>query len=366
MKFSIVRESILNPLQSIIGVVERRQTQPVLSNLLLKVTDQGIELTATDNEIEMVAKIGITAEAFGEITVPAKKFFDICKSLPDETIINVDLQQDKLRVRAAKSRFILSTLPATEFPNVENISIEHELVVQQQEFKKMIEQTHFAVAQQDVRYFLNGLLLEFTPDCLRAVATDGHRMALAEIDLRISINKKVQAIVPRKAVQELLRLLENNEDEVRLQICKNHLRVIFPTLIFTTKLIDGKFPDYNNVIPKMTSSTLIVDRLVLKQALTRAAILSNEKYKGVRIQLDSGKMLITSHNPEQDEAEEEISVEYNAAPLNIGFNVVYMLDVLNAIAGDRILINLADGIGSSLVRDLDSEKVKYVIMPMRI
>lgn len=366
MKFSIARETLLNPLQAIIGVVERRQTMPVLANLLFNVDDRGIELTATDNEIEMVAKIGLTADAMGEITVPAKKLFDICKSLPDDSTIAIDLQQDKLRIRSGKSRFTLATLPASEFPNLENIRVDHELIVQQQELKKMIEQTHFAMAQQDVRYYLNGLLLEFTPDYLRAIATDGHRMAMSEIEIRTPVSKKVQVILPRKGVQELLRLLENTEEGIQLQICKNHLRVVFPNMVFTSKLIDGNFPDYNNVIPKLTESKAIVDRLILKQALSRAAILSNEKYKGIRITLDGGKMVVSSHNPEQEEAEEEIPAEFSAAPLDIGFNVVYLLDVLNAISGDRVLMHLADSNTSTLIRDLDSDKVKYVVMPMRL
>jgi DNA polymerase III subunit beta len=366
MKFKIQREAFLKPLQQVIGVVERRQTLPVLSNILLVADDQGITLTATDLEVELHARVAMKVGRKGEITVPARKLFDICRTLPDQAQLEVEVDQERATVRSGKSRFVLSTLPAAEFPAVEEVNSLWDITVEQRLLKQLIDKTHFAMAQQDVRYYLNGLLLEVNGKELRAVATDGHRLALAEISVETTASSPQQVIMPRKGIQELLRLLEDAETPAQVLIGSNHVRIVLPETRFTSKLIDGKFPDYQKVIPKTNSKSVLANREGLKQALTRTSILSNEKYRGVRLTLAPNSLRIQSHNPEQEEAEEELEVNYQGEQLEIGFNVNYLLDAVNVLSTPEIQALMHDSNSSCLIQAPNDPSSRYIVMPMRL
>ncbi|RFA30656.1 DNA polymerase III subunit beta [Alkalilimnicola ehrlichii] len=366
MKFTIEREQLLKPLQAVIGVVERRQTLPVLGNVLVVADSNGVSLTATDLEVELVSHFHTEVSEAGEGTVPARKLLDIVRNLPADAQIELTVEQDRATVTAARSRFSLATLPAADFPTVEDIGEAQPLLLPQRQLRELIERTHFSMALQDVRYYLNGLLLELEPTGLRAVATDGHRLALAEAAADVQVSEGKQVIVPRKGIQELLRLLEPSDEAARVELGSNHIRVALPDIRFTTKLIDGRFPEYQRVIPAAADKIVIVDKDSLRQALVRASILSNEKYRGVRFSVEPERLKIQSNNPEQEEAEEELSVEYNEQPLEVGFNASYMLDALNAVETDQVELALTDANSSCLVRGRGDDDAKYVIMPMRL
>lgn len=366
MKFMIQRESFLKPLQQVIGVVERRQTLAVLANILLVADDTGISLTATDLEVELHARVAMKVTRKGETTLPARKLFDICRTLPDQAMIDVELDQDRATLRSGKSRFVLATLPASEFPVIDDVAGLWNISVSQAQLKKLIEKTHFAMAQQDVRYYLNGLLLEVDGKELRAVATDGHRLALAEIAVETNATNLQQVIMPRKGIQELLRVLEDREAPAQILIGANHLRINLPETRFTSKLIDGKFPDYQKVIPKNNSKTILANRENLKQALTRTSILSNEKYRGVRLSLAQNALKIQSHNPEQEEAEEELEINYQGETLEIGFNVNYLLDAVNVLGGGEVQALMHDANSSCLLQAPNDPSCRYIVMPMRL
>jgi DNA polymerase-3 subunit beta len=366
MELKIDRESLLKPLQLVIGVVERRQTLPILGNVLLKAANNQLSITATDLEIEMVTHMLLPGNDKGETTLPARKFMDICRALPDEALLTINVDGERATIRSGKSRFTLSTLPAAEFPNIDSFDTNLEFKIPQNQIKRLIDQTHFAMAQQDVRYYLNGLLLEFSDNLIRAVATDGHRLALCDIEADIGATEIQQIIVPRKAVMELSRLLDNSEVPVTIQLGSNHIRLSTGEMSFITKLIDGRFPDYQRVVPQGGDKIVIADRNLLRQALSRASILSNEKYRSVRFTLSSGTIQVVANNPEQEIAEEEIAVEYDGPGLEVGFNASYILDALAVITTDQVLLELTDQNSCCLIRSPDSEACKYVVMPMRL
>ena len=370
MKFSITRDALLKPLQNIVGVVERRQTLPVLSNVLLSCKDQQLVLTTTDTEIEMVANAIIDPVEDGSVTVPAKKFFDICKALPEDAQVEFVLDNEKQRalIRSGKSRFNLSTLPADGFPNLEQIKADFKFTIGQKEFKTLIDKTHFAMAQQDVRFYLNGLLLEMSESKVCAVATDGHRLAYCESEQNeVHPKEVIQVILPRKGVIELSKVLADDNGQIEIEVGSNHLRIIHPDITFTSKLVDGKFPDYKRVIPPESGHEVKADRQLLKQALSRASILSNEKYRGIRLSISEGVLQAQAHNPEMEEAEEEIEVEYTGENLVVGFNVSYLIDAINVIPTEktRLIFNDANSSCLLLADDSDSD-CKYVVMPMRL
>jgi DNA polymerase-3 subunit beta len=367
MKFRISRETILQPLQNVIGVVERRQTLPVLSNVLIVADNNRITMTATDLEVELVADIDTEITEAGEITIPARKLLDICRTLPDSAELDFSVTEDKAQLKSGRSRFSLSTLPATEFPSVDEINPVLDFSLPQSQLRNLIEKTHFSMAQQDVRYYLNGLLLEMQEGVLRSVATDGHRLAMSEQAASISSGDSQQVIVPRKGIQELVRLLNDDEDsQAGVQVSNNHIRVQLPGLRFTSKLIDGRFPDYQRVVPQNPELEIISERESLRQALVRTSILSNEKYRGIRLLLTNNLLKIQAHNPEQEEAEEEIEVQYSNSDMEIGFNVNYILDALNVISAEKVSISLTDANSSCLIQDTEDSSSKYVIMPMRL
>ena len=365
MKFSISREALIKPLNLVAGVVERRQTLPILSNVLVVLEGKTLSLTGTDLEVELVGRVELDAAGVdGEITVPARKLVDICKSLPDGSTIEFSVSSGKAMVKAGRSRFTLSTLPASEFPSVDEQGGDLSLEIPQAVLKRLIERTSFAMAQQDVRYYLNGMLLELKAGRLRMVATDGHRLALCTADDAVSVGD-ASVIVPRKGILELSRLLDA-DDTLRLVIGSNHIRAVNKQFTFTSKLVDGKFPEYERVLPKSADKTVIGERLELRQAFTRTAILSNEKYRGVRLKLSEDTLDITANNPEQEQAEEVVAVEYQGDELEVGFNVSYLLDVLSVLDGEKIRLSLSDSASSALLEEAEEGDSLYVVMPMRL
>ena len=366
MRFSLQREAFLKPLTQVVNVVERRQTLPVLANFLVQVQGGQLSLTGTDLEVEMIARSAVDDAQDGETTIPARKLFEIIRALPDGSKITVSQTGDKVTVSAGRSRFTLATLPANDFPSVDEVEATERVNVPEAALKELIERTAFAMAQQDVRYYLNGLLFDLGDKLLRCVATDGHRLALCETPLEGAAGAKRQIIVPRKGVTELQRLLENGDRELELEIGRNHIRVKRDDVTFTSKLIDGRFPDYAAVIPIGADREVKLDREVLRAALQRAAILSNEKYRGVRVEVSPGQLKISAHNPEQEEAQEEIEADTKVSDLAIGFNVNYLLDALSALRDEHIIIQLRDANSSALVREASSEKSRHVVMPLRL
>jgi len=366
MKLTTTRETLLQPLQAIIGVVERRQTMPILANVLIKASDDDFSLTATDLEVELVAHGSLDKlEAGGEVTVPGRKLLDICRALPDESKVNLRLDGDRLVLQSGRSRFVLSTLPAADFPVIEDISARHEFRLSQEDVHRLLDKTHFAMAQQDVRYYLNGLLLETGGDFVRAVATDGHRLALCRIAVDDQPGGQQQVIIPRKGVLELQRLL-GGQGEVTLAIGANHVRAVIGEIRFTSKLIDGRFPDYDRVIPRPDKNVLKTSRDVLRQALHRAAILSNEKFRGIRLELNSNRLILIANNPDQEEARDELDVEYGGEDMEVGFNVNYLLDAIGAVDAEEVELGFVDPNSSCLIHGPVSEGAEFVVMPMRL
>jgi len=366
MQLTISREALLRPLQLVSGVVERRQTLPVLSNVLLVLRGSELSLTGTDLEVELVGRVPVDEVGVeGAVTVPARKLLDICKSLADDAMIDLNLQDSKLLLKSGRSRFTLTTLPASEFPQVEEEPDTFSLKLSQSRLKELLEATSFAMAQQDVRYYLNGMLFEVDPGYLRVVATDGHRLAMETMAMENAISEPQQLILPRKGVMELSRLLDGDGD-IDLTFGQNHIRAKVPEYTFTSKLVDGKFPDYNRVLPKGGNKVVVGECQLLRQAFSRVSILSNEKYRGVRVMLEPGELRVVANNPEQEEAEEVINVEYDGDSLEIGFNVSYLIDVLSTLSSEKVKMTLSDPNSSALLEADQGSDALYVVMPMRL
>jgi len=372
MNLTIKRAALLKPLQMIGGVVERRQTLPILANVLATVKDQNLFLTGTDLEIEMIggAPLVQVTEA-GSITVSARKLLDICRALPEDAELQWTLENDHLMLRSGKSRFMLTTLPAHDFPTVEEGPFTAQFIISQAKFKKLLSKTHFAMGQQDVRHYLNGALFDINQGIVKCVATDGHRLAYSSVsDVDVGTMQS-KVILPRKSVMELIRLLDHSEEDVTVCIGDNHFRVISPHFTFTSKLINAQYPDYDKLIPRGVANVAIASREMLKQALSRASILSNEKFRGIRLQLDQDLLRIVANNPEQEEAEELIHLDYQGNGVEIGFNVAYLLDVVSTIASEQIRWSFNDPNGGVLIESMGKEAVDkddslYVVMPMRL
>jgi DNA polymerase-3 subunit beta len=365
MKFSAARETLLKPLQTVVGVVERRQTMPILSNVLLSTQGSKLSITATDLEVEMVAEAEVKSDGTGDITVPGRKLHDIFRALPEGTSVEFNLSGDRLTIKSGRSRFTLSTLRAADFPTIDEIGAKQTLRLNKVDLRRLVEKTHFSMAQQDVRYYLNGLLLETEKKRLRAVATDGHRLALSEVDLLAPASRDEQLIVPRKGVLELSRLLDG-EGEVEVALGANHVRVQLDGVRLTSKLIDGRFPEYSRVVPAQPKNILKADRNLFRQALQRTAILSNEKYRGVRLELAPNSVVLQANNPEQEEAVETLEVEYAGDAMEIGFNVNYLLDAMAAVDSEQVEFGVTDGNSSCLIREPGGDRTKFVVMPMRL
>ncbi|MFQ1014724.1 DNA polymerase III subunit beta [Avibacterium paragallinarum] len=366
MQFTVSRENLLKPLQQVCGVLSNRPNIPVLSNVLLHIEGQSLTITGTDLEVELSTQAQLSqVDQDGRFTIPAKKFLDICRSFPDDADITVSFEEDRALVRCGRSKFNLTTLPAEEYPNLADWQSEVEFNLAQATLRRLIDATQFSMANQDARYFLNGMKFETEGNLLRTVATDGHRLAVCTIPLEQELQTH-SVIVPRKGVLELVRLLESSDLPAKVQIGTNNLRIDLGNIIFTSKLIDGRFPDYRRVLPRNAQRIMTGNWDSLKQAFARAAILSNDKVRTVRLQLAENQLTITATNTEQEVAEEIIDVDYNGEAMEVGFNVSYLLDVLNALKCKQVRVRLTDATSSCLIEDVDDNTAEYVIMPMRL
>jgi DNA polymerase-3 subunit beta len=308
---------------------------------------------------------GVTGEG-GEFTVAARKLMDICRALPEGAEITLQQDGEKIMIKSGRSRFSLQSLPAEDFPRIEAENWDQEISIEPGELRQLFEKTAFAMAQQDVRYYLNGLLLEITGKTLRAVATDGHRLAKSEIELAQAAAGERQAIIPRKAVHEVIRLLGDGEGKAVLKVSNNHLRIESDDVVFTSKLIDGRYPDYAKVIPSELTVDLRLDSTEFRDTLNRAAILTNEKFRGVRLNINDGNLTVTAHNPEQEEASDEMPIEYSGAPVEVGFNVNYLMDAISALPGNEVDFRLRDQNTSCVLNAPGSTDTLYLVMPMRL
>ena len=367
MKFTVKREDMLKPLQSILGVVEKRHTMAILGNVKCDVKDGVLVLTATDLEVELIAKVPLQGESEnGTITVPARKLSDICRNIPDDAEISLKLDGNRPVVTSGKSRFLLSSMPASGYPTIESDLTDKKITLTHQEMNNLLRKTQFAMAQQDVRYFLNGMLFETSTDFFRVVATDGHRLAMSTLEKAFDNAPETQVIVPRKAIVEVLRLLSDGEETLTMTFGSKHIRFEMADYTFTSKLLEGKYPDYARVIPAQGKNIMHADSGMLKNALTRAAILSNEQYRGVRLQFKSGALHLTANNPEHEEAQDEIEVNYAGKDLEMGFNVSYLLDVLSVNSGGDVQMSVEDAHSSALIRAANDDTSLFVVMPIRL
>jgi len=361
------RDTLLAPLQSVSGIVERRHTLPILSNVLLEKKGDRLTLLATDIEIQITtATEGAGGDGDGAVTVGARKLQEILRSLPDGLEVSLILDDKRLQVKAGKSRFSLQTLPADDFPRMTISDGEtRQFSISQKAFRQLIAKTQYSMAAQDVRYYLNGLLLLVEGKELRAVATDGHRLAFASVEIDGDLPRQ-EMILPRKTVLELNRLLVDSDDALNITLAQNQVRFSFGSVVLVSKLIDGKFPDYERVVPPTLKNHVTIARLTLMQAMNRAAILTNEKFRGVRVVLGDNSLKLMAANAEQEEAQEEIEVEYSGDAIDVGFNVGYLLDVLNNVHCEDIQWSFNDANSSALITVPGNDRFKYVVMPMRI
>ncbi len=361
------QEKILGALQSVSGIVERRHTLPILANVLLRKTGKQLELTTSDLEIQVRTTQELGGDDAGfNTTVGARKLIDILRSLPADQMVSLSAAQNKLTLQAGKSRFTLQTLPAEDFPLVnESVDFGPAFSVPQNVLRNLVNQEHFAMAVHDIRYYLNGILFIAEGKQLTLVATDGHRLALAQATLDNEVPKQ-EVILPRKTVLELQRLLRDEDTPIEMRFAANQAKFSFSGMEFVTKLVEGKFPDYNRVIPKNHKNAVVMGRAPLLASLQRAAILTSEKFKGVRINIEPGSLRIASSNAEQEEAKEELEIDYNGDAIEIGFNVTYLVDALANMGSEMIKLELQDTAASALFTVPDQPGFKYVVMPMRI
>lgn len=367
MELTLDRERLLKPLQFITNTVDRKQAMPILSNILFKIADQRLTLLGTDLEIELIKYVDLheSAAVATQLAVPAKKLHDICRALPQQAEIRLKQEGNQLVIRSGKSRFTLSLMTAEEFPTLEcETAPKHSFPIPAMVLRRLFAKTHFSMAQQDVRYFLNGLFIDFYGSQINAVATDGHRLSLSVGSLDFTVNERVQVLLPRKAILELMKLLENSEAMVDFCIGDNYVSVRSEDYCFTTKLIEGNFPEYRALIPKVTTKTATMDKNILRDALARVAVLSNEKYRGAWLTFEDNRLMLQANNPDKDEAEEEVAIDYTQEPLRLGCNVTYLQEVLSVIEDDVIKVVLAET--SLLIQGLNSENDSYVVMSMRL
>ncbi|NJK42705.1 MAG: DNA polymerase III subunit beta [Aquincola sp.] len=365
--FKAAQEQVLVALQSVAGIVERRHTLPILANVLMRKNGARIEFTTSDLEIQVrtAAELGGDAGAYAA-TVGARKLIDILRTLPPDQVVTLSSNQNKLTLQGGKSRFTLQTLPADDFPLVnEAVDFGPAFAVPQKTLKSLINQVHFAMAVHDIRYYLNGILFVAEGKTLTLVATDGHRLALAQATLDGDIPKQ-DVILPRKTVLELQRLLKDEDTPIEMRFAGNQAKFAFSGMEFVTKLVEGKFPDYNRVIPKTLKNSVTLGRAPLLSSLQRAAILTSEKFKAVRVNVEPGTLRLSASNAEQEEAKEELEVDYNGDAVEIGFNVTYLIDALANSSAEMVKLELQDGSSSALFTLPDQPGFKYVVMPMRI
>lgn len=366
-ELAIQREQLLKPLQLIVAAIDKKQTLPILSTILFRINKSELTLTGTDLEIELVKTISLTGnDEITQVAVPAKKLHDICRALPNDSQIRFIRQKNQLVMRSGRSRFTLSLMAAADFPTLEksNQSL-FSFTMKALAMKTLLEKTAFSMAQQDVRYFLNGLLLDLHAGVVTAVTTDGHRLSSSMQPIDFTGDKRQEVLVPRKAAMEMIKLLEADSEElVQVQVGENYISLVSDDFTFTSKLIDGKFPEYRPLFPKGARNIVSIDKHVLRDALSRVAILSNEKYRGAWLNFEEGRLLLQANNPDKDEAEEELALDYSGDKIRIGCNINYILDVLSVIDSDTVLFHLTDANSSVLIEALDSSDSQYVVMPM--
>ncbi|TSP09578.1 DNA polymerase III subunit beta [Cupriavidus campinensis] len=364
------RDNLLRPLQIVSGIVERRHTLPILANLLIRKSGSNVSFLSTDIEIQITthAECGVGSDSVAT-TVAARKLLDILRAMPDGDVA-LSLNDKRMTVQSGKSRFALQTLAAEEFPTVaEAAEFNASVSLPQKMFKHLLAMVHFAMAQQDIRYYLNGMLLVVDGKKVMAVATDGHRLAYCGVELETEATgggARQEVIIPRKTILELQRLLEDNDDPVQVQLAANQVKFTFANIELISKLVEGKFPDFQRVIPKGYKNAFAIDRVKLQQALQRTAILTTDKFKGVRCILDTHMLKISSTNADQEEAQEELELDYSGDALDIGFNVTYLLDVLANLKSEQVQVSLGDSNSSALITVPEDDNFKYVVMPMRI
>ncbi len=368
MKLTISRESLIPILERATGVVEQKSTTPVLSNVLLSASEKGLRITGTDLDTEISGYIDNTGiEMYGSTTVSAKKLMDICKSLPLDSIIEITLADGTLSLSSSRSVFNLATLPADDYPVLDNLKFNAQIALQENEFLNLLNQTGYAMAQHDVRYYLNGMYLQSTSDKLITVATDGHRLACCSLPITNNENNDVSVIIPRKGINELSRLLNvDSSTTIDLELSDNHIRLQKDNIRFTSKLIDGKYPDYEAAIPQTTLHTIELDRLQIKDTLSRVAILSNEKFRGVLLKLSNGLLTIRSDNPDRETAEDSIDINYTGDDFEVGFNVNYLLDAINNLSGETVSFALNSVESSTLIQSTANPNSMSVVMPVRL
>ena len=361
------QEKVLSVLQLVSGIVERRSTLPILANVMLRKAGTSLQLTTSDLEIQ----IRTTADLGGDIsdfatTIGARKLIDILKTMPSDQTVSLETSASKLLLKGGKSRFTLQTLPPEDFPLVqESVHFGPVFSVPQKTLKDLLGQVSFAMAVHDIRYYLNGILFVAEGRQLSLVATDGHRLAFASATLDVDVPRQ-EVILPRKTVIELQRLLGNGDGMIEMQFANNQAKFIFEGMEFVTKLVEGKFPDYNRVIPKNHRNSVLLGRTALLASLQRTAILTSDKFKGVRLNLDPGTLRVASNNAEQEEAMDELDIDYGGDSIEIGFNVTYLIDALVNMDQDMVQLELTDGNSSALFTIPDNANFKYVVMPMRI
>lgn len=361
------RAALFSALQRVIGVVERRNTFPILAYVLLEVEGDLLSITATDLELELKGFAHLDeAQPSCKLTLPGRKLYDICRALPEEMEVEIFLEKQHVIIKSGTAKFSLMHLPVDDFPSVDDEMVEAEYSISQKNLQFLISRTQFSMAQQDVRYYLNGMLFDFTGDRLTAVATDGHRLAVAYQSLTYETQASLRVIMPRKGIQELSRLFDNNLDNITVQMQKHHIRFVSQEFILTSKLIDGQFPDYHRVIPRVGNKVVNCSRVDLKQILQRVSILSNEKYRGIRFELNHDTLTVSATNPEQEQAEEKIAVDYNGDEISLGFNVTYLIDIVSVLDADTLKIFISDANSGVLIEEAGNQESMYVVMPMRV
>ncbi|OGT45910.1 MAG: DNA polymerase III subunit beta [Gammaproteobacteria bacterium RIFCSPHIGHO2_12_FULL_41_20] len=369
MDIMVKRSTLLKPLQAISGIVEKKQTIPILANVFLNAQEKSLSLTATDLEVELIGSVSPeTVMAQGRTTVSGKKLFDICRVLPEEALLHLTIDGNYLIIRAGESCFSLATLPVKDFPRIEEASFISEFSIRAQALKDLLGRVYFAMGLQDIRHYLNGALLHINQKSITCVATDGHRLALSSLPNDKADTPQIKVILPRKSVLELMRLVNmstDNDRELFLSIGDGRLRMVAPDFVFTTKLINTQYPDYNKLIPRGTE-VATGGREVIRQALMRAAILSNDKLRGVRMRLGPNKLQVMANNMEQEQAEETVSLDYAGNEMEVGFNVTYLIDAFSSISSENVRCTFSDPDGGVLIESLDDIASMYVVMPMRL
>jgi len=364
MNFIIDRDHLLTPLQHIVNVIEKRQTMPILANILLVIQDNQLVLTGTDLEIQIIVRINLESKTDGAITVPARKLLDICRLLPADAKIKFSLQDDKLKINSLRSRFSLSTLPAEDYPEFVEDDFDYQFKMQASRFKKALDKTIFCMANQDVRYYLNGLMMNITNAQLKVVASDGHRLAVYEDTIEHETGYETRIIIPRKGILELSRLLDDPETDLTIQFSENNIRICIKNLIFSAKLIDAKYPDFSKVFHQSFFPQIEIQKQVLRDALTRVSVLANEKFKGIAFDINPDSLRISTHNPDHEEAEEELLIDYQGEDISIAFNAQYFVDAVSNLDSELAYITIAENSSSCFIEDPNDPRFKFIVMPM--